>query len=173
VRRAGWDSNLVQEEPDEEGTQNDKAASMYDYAKRVGRPGGSSGIGGSSNAVPTKKEERSKKEYEEKITVLQRWWRARRGRFTSRGTAIVAPRAAARARRALGTSAAARPPQPEHHAVPPPRQSMDRVAPASEFAASCCPRRRCPPESLRQTCHSRSSPAPTSCRPIVDQFSDV
>ena len=100
--KAGWTLKRKQDEPDDEGTKAEKAASMFSLGKRPGRPAGpsaakasTSSTKGAATKAPTKAEARSALEREAAIKVLQKAWQRRRGKFTSRGTAIVAPRRAA------------------------------------------------------------------------------
>ena len=94
--KAGWKLERKQDEHDDQGTPNENAASTHTFTKRAGRP---AGPGGGANAEKggggSKSELRSKAEYEQAICVLQKAWLKKRGRFTSRGTAIVAPKPAA------------------------------------------------------------------------------
>lgn len=100
--KAGWTLTRKQDEPDDEGTPTEKAASLFTFGKRPGRPAGPSAAKGPTAAsgaakakAPTKAEAKSAIEREAALVKLQRAWQRRRGRFTSRGTAIVAPRRAA------------------------------------------------------------------------------
>ena len=98
AHRAGFKVERVQDEPDEEGTPTEKAASLFTFAKRAGRPAGPSAEKdtGKTNAKQSQsKDDRSKAQLLAALLVLQRAWRRRRGKFTSRGTAITAPKAVA------------------------------------------------------------------------------
>lgn len=97
--KAGWQLHRKQDEPDDEGTPNEKAASLFTFSKRAGRPAGPSNKGASTakgkaptGKAPSKAEALSAAQREAALVLLQRAWQRRRGKFTSRGTAIVAPR---------------------------------------------------------------------------------
>ena len=94
ARRAGWEVQRTDGALGEGDTPNAKAAAGYNLNKRSGRPAGSkapvtSTVGKAKVAAKVEAKRLAA------ITRLQKAWRARRGRFTSRGTAIVAPKAAA------------------------------------------------------------------------------
>ena len=84
-KKAGYELKLKQDVPDASGTPNDIAASMYSFVKQAGRPAGPSGSSKAKPPTTTKKEARAAKEYEAAIIKLQKWWRGRCGKFTSRG----------------------------------------------------------------------------------------
>ena len=102
IHKAGWKLERKQDKPDE-GTPNEKAASLFHFDKRAGRPAGPSTKGsektaagaGAAAKAPSKTEQRRKLSHAQAIEKLQRAWRRRRGKFTSRGTAIVGPASAA------------------------------------------------------------------------------
>ena len=99
VHRAGFKVERVQDEPDDTGTPLEKAASLFSFTKRAGRPAGPSAEKDSGTKSATqsraRKEDKSKSQLLAALLVLQRAWRNRRGKFTSRGTPIVKPKAAA------------------------------------------------------------------------------
>ena len=102
AHKAGWDVDKLQDEPCENGTPAEKAASMYSFRKRAGRPAGPSAATAKAPAAASAKKQqaaaselRTKSERDAAIAVLQKAWRNRRGKFTSRGIAITAPKAVA------------------------------------------------------------------------------
>ena len=102
AHRAGFKVERVQDEPDEEGTPTEKAASLFTFAKRAGRPAGPSAATAKAPAAASAKKQqaaaselKTKSERDAAIAVLQKAWRNRRGKFTSRGIAITAPKAVA------------------------------------------------------------------------------
>lgn len=93
--KAGFKMEHLQDEPNTDGTPNENHAATHAFSKRAGRPAGPSATkaGGGANAAPASSREEviSKAARDRAVAVLQRAWRGKRGRFTSRGTAIVAP----------------------------------------------------------------------------------
>jgi len=95
ARRAGWEVQRTDGALGEGDTPNTKAAAGYSFSKRSGRPAGSKAPEAKAPVTGTVGKAKVEAKRLAAITRLQKAWRARRGRFTSRGTAIVAPKAAA------------------------------------------------------------------------------
>ena len=93
VNKAGWLLEHIQDEPADEGTPNQRAASTHKLVKRTGRPAGpSSGSAAASAPTPAPRQEAAAQNIslrEASAKSIQHMWRRRKGRFTSRGTAIM------------------------------------------------------------------------------------